>query len=321
MFHKFFFMFVGKGYKSEAQKEKEHKRRMAAKFDRSHRFSEKKERKSPAYGGYAIFMKIWPEILGLFGTLTCIILLPFGLIGWARDSARAKRAKANRSKAKSTASEKKNSTASAKKQGQKPENSQNGSRTGAVKKAAASGSEASGGKVNTAVGGNASAEKAEEKQAQPAPKATAKEQSHAEAQRERTDRSSAEQKEQEVRKPLNTVSRTEPDADAPKSTPQNEGDRYVRRRMTVAGSRFCDQALLDTLSAGAIIDLVAEPDNPYDKNAVRLTYGGEKIGYAAKADCLMLSTCLRLGDKIYGIITDISGEGEDRKYEYEAWLS
>ena len=29
MFHKFFFMFVGKGYKSEAQKEKEHEARLS----------------------------------------------------------------------------------------------------------------------------------------------------------------------------------------------------------------------------------------------------------------------------------------------------
>ena len=112
----------------------------------------------------------------------------------------------------------------------------------------------------------------------------------------------------------------EPDENTPKSTPKHEKDQYIRKRMIIAGSYFCDKAVLDTLEVGSHIDLEAEPDNPYDKNAVKLLYNGQKIGYISKKDNIAFVTSLKLNRKIYGVITAIIKEEDQTKYEFEAWF-
>jgi hypothetical protein len=112
----------------------------------------------------------------------------------------------------------------------------------------------------------------------------------------------------------------EPDENTPKSTPKHEGDQYIRKRMIIAGSSYCDKAALDKLAIGTYFELVAEPTNPYDKDAVMLVHEGEKIGYIAKQDKLAFVTCLKLKRKVYGVITDIITEPYPTKYEYETWF-
>lgn len=112
----------------------------------------------------------------------------------------------------------------------------------------------------------------------------------------------------------------EPDENTPKSTPKHEKDQYIRKRMIIAGSSYCDSGVLAKLSVGTYFDLVAEPDNPHDKDAVMLTLDGEKIGYIAKADRLAFVTCLKLKRKIYGVITAIKADEFPKKYEFETWF-
>ena len=76
----------------------------------------------------------------------------------------------------------------------------------------------------------------------------------------------------------------EPDDHNPKSKPLDEGDQYIRKRMIIAGSFYCDQTIISQLSVGTYFELIAEPDNPHDKDAVALYYQGNKIGYVAKKD-------------------------------------
>lgn len=113
---------------------------------------------------------------------------------------------------------------------------------------------------------------------------------------------------------------TEPDESTPKSTPQNEKDQYIRKRMIIAGSTYCDKKVLSHLEIGSYIKVAAEPDNPYDKDAVMLLYDGEKIGYISKKDKLPFITCLKLGRKVYGVITDIINDDFPTKYEFETWF-
>ena len=112
----------------------------------------------------------------------------------------------------------------------------------------------------------------------------------------------------------------EPDENTPKSTPKNEKDQYIRKRLIIAGASYCDQDVLDKLTVGSYLDLVAEPDNPYDKGAVMLTHEGEKVGYVAKADRAPYAACLRLGRPVYGVVTDIVYEANTMKYEFETWF-
>ncbi len=113
----------------------------------------------------------------------------------------------------------------------------------------------------------------------------------------------------------------EPDENTPKSTPKHEKDQYIRKRMIIAGSSYCDASVLSKLQVGTYFDLEAEPDNPYDKDAVKLLFEGEKIGYIAKADRLAFVTCLKLRRNIYGVITNIITENNHTKYEFETWFN
>ena len=45
--------------------------------------------------------------------------------------------------------------------------------------------------------------------------------------------------------------------------------------MIIAGTSYCDNDVLARLTVGTYLDVVAEPDNPHDKNAVKLLFGGE----------------------------------------------
>ena len=113
----------------------------------------------------------------------------------------------------------------------------------------------------------------------------------------------------------------EPDENTPKSKPMDEGDQYIRKRMIIAGSFYCDQTVISQLTEGTYFQLVAEPDNPHDKDAVALHYQGNKIGYVAKKDVLPFVTCLKLHRSIYGVVTDIKEKDGRKEIEYETWFS
>lgn len=113
----------------------------------------------------------------------------------------------------------------------------------------------------------------------------------------------------------------EPDENTPKSKPMDEGDQYIRKRMVIAGSFYCDQAVISQLTAGTYFDFIAEPDNPHDKGAIALYCQGCKIGYVAKKDVTPFAMCLKLRRNIYGVVTDIREKDGQKEIEYEAWFS
>ena len=113
----------------------------------------------------------------------------------------------------------------------------------------------------------------------------------------------------------------EPDENTPKSSPLNEKDQYIRKRMIIAGSYYADQSTVEQLVVGTYFQLIAESDNPHDKDAVALYYQGGKIGYVAKKDVLPFVTCLKLKRSIYGVITDIQETNGRKVFEYETWFA
>ena len=68
----------------------------------------------------------------------------------------------------------------------------------------------------------------------------------------------------------------------------------------IAGFAYYDGLdVLDTLIPGAQVSLTAEPENPYDPDAVALYFGEKKLGYVPKAKNTFLSNLLYFG---YGSI-------------------
>ena len=74
------------------------------------------------------------------------------------------------------------------------------------------------------------------------------------------------------------------------------------------------------MKVGTYFELEAEPDNAYDKDAVKLVFEGQKIGYIAKKDRIAFVTCLKLRRNIYGVITSIEEDDFPVKYEFETWF-
>ena len=112
----------------------------------------------------------------------------------------------------------------------------------------------------------------------------------------------------------------ETDENIPKSVPKNEKDQYIRKRMIIEGLDTCDVSALSKLSVGTYFDLVAETDNPDDKDAVMLVLDGEKIGYVSRDESFAFLTCLKLKRRMYGVITGVDRTATPEKYEFETWF-
>ena len=116
------------------------------------------------------------------------------------------------------------------------------------------------------------------------------------------------------------VSQNAPDENVPKSIPKNDNDQYIRKRMIISDSSHCDKDVLSRLQIGSYLEVVADQNNLYDKDALKLLHVGEKVGYIHEKDKLPFLTCLKLGRRVYGVITDIIDDELPVKYEFETWL-
>ena len=274
--------------KSDSQRRRERERRLKAKHSSANFYRTKKKYKRRRSSMAVQNEKLFNGLFGFIGASLGILLLPFGLFDWGRKSIKAKRTSRGSSLTKRITP--KHATISSVSQQKKTPT------------------------------------KTDRK--------TLVQTSHMTIKPQETHTSTGSMKttsttpirlfefpESKMTAPLaETTIMAEPDENTPKSTPQNEKDQYIRKRMIIAGSYYCDKAVLDTLEVGSRIDLEVEPDNPYDKDAVKLLFNGQKIGYIVKKDHMAFVTCLKLNQKIYGVITAIIDENGRIKYEFETWF-
>ncbi|MEL7609529.1 MAG: HIRAN domain-containing protein [Bacillota bacterium] len=95
--------------------------------------------------------------------------------------------------------------------------------------------------------------------------------------------------------------------------------KYKYSNVPVAGIQHA-QPDFSTLEVGGKIDLVHEPDNEYDKKAVRVEFNGQKLGYIIKESQhqSMILDFQRRGDPIYAAIWGYDKE-QSRIYLYIAY--
>lgn len=105
-----------------------------------------------------------------------------------------------------------------------------------------------------------------------------------------------------------------PDESLPISTPKHEKDQYIKKRMMIA----CPSS--KELRVGAYLDMSLATNDTYGKNAIKLTFDGKHIGYVDTNDAPPFVTCLKLGRRVYGVITNVSTENRETEYQYEAWF-
>ena len=279
----------GKPHKSDAQRKKEHDRRMKKKFSRSSEFGSHKTRARRRSSLHVWFEKAMGALFNFAALSLGILFLPFGLFDWGHKSIKAKRASSGAKTIKSKA----------KVQTSKP--------------------------VPTAPKAVATATSKKEFQARPTttPKTTVKAPAEAKTASTSTQNPPKAATIEDIKDIPVTVKKeisSELDENIPKSTPRNEKDQYIRKRMIIAGSSYCDKDVLATLEIGTCFDVALELDNPHDKEAVMLSYNGQKIGYISKADKPAFVTCLKLKRKVYGVITNINTETFPTQYEFETWF-
>ena len=280
--------------KSEAQRKKERERRLKAKYSSANYYRIKKKRRRRRSSHSVQNKRLIGALFKFMATSLGVLLLPFGLLDWGRKSAKSRKA----SRGGSPRALKKAS------QNQKTKNTPKSTIP----------------KSGTATA-NTLNNKMTSQHSDTAVKVTV---SHTNTKQQERFCSTPirlfEHPEPKMSQVVEPSVLTEPDENTPKSMPKNEKDQYIRKRMIIAGSYYCDKAVLDVLKVGSYIDIEAEPDNPYDKDAVKLLHNGQKIGYIAKKDHLAFVTCLKLKRNIYGVITAIIEEKGQTKYEYETWF-
>ena len=274
--------------KSDAQRRREHERRMKAKHSRAWRFQSKKRRTRPRSSLHVWFEKAMLAMIDFAALSLGILFLPFGLFDWGHKSIKAKR----------TSSGVKKTKGKAKVQSSKPTSTAPKTVVAPPKKEA---------KPRPAT----------------APKTTAKVPAEAKTVSTSMQNPPKVATLEDIKDiPVTAKKEIPPELDenTPKSTPRNEKDQYIRKRMIIAGSSYCDKDVLATLEIGTCLDVALEPDNPHDKEAVMLSYNGQKIGYISKADKPAFVTCLKLKRKVYGVITNINTETFPTQYEFETWF-
>ena len=71
------------------------------------------------------------------------------------------------------------------------------------------------------------------------------------------------------------------------------------QRSVLAGYRYYEApALAAAIQPGEDLDLVREPDNPHDANAVRVEWRGRKLGYVPRASNAALAWAMDSGETV-----------------------
>lgn len=280
--------------KSKTPREKERERRLKHKHLSAHYYRTKKKRRRKRSSHLVQNERLIGALFKFMATSLGILLLPFGLFDWGRKSAKARKASGD-------------GHAHVPQKGLSKQKTKNTHKS-TIPQAGTTTANTSNEKTTV--------QHSDKTVKTTAPNTNTKQQESISATPKRLFEY-PEPKETQVVEPQVM---TELDENTPKSMPKNEKDQYIRKRMIIAGSSYCDKEALGALEVGSYIDLEAEPDNPYDKDAVKILHNGQKIGYVAKQDRLAFVTCLKLKRNIYGVITAIIAEEAQIKYEFETWF-
>ncbi|NCS65218.1 MAG: HIRAN protein [Hydrogenophilales bacterium CG03_land_8_20_14_0_80_62_28] len=82
--------------------------------------------------------------------------------------------------------------------------------------------------------------------------------------------------------------------------------RVILQTSPLAGFQYhAGRALFPLMQVGDRLQLIREPDNPYDAQAVRVEWRGAMIGYAPRADNVDLARLMDHGAQVEGRIVNL----------------
>ena len=103
---------------------------------------------------------------------------------------------------------------------------------------------------------------------------------------------------------------------------QDTTARMLVQSSPLAGFQFhAGQALWDQLKVGEPLTLVREPDNPHDRNAVRVDWQGHTLGYVPRRENQAVATHMDRGGKVEARISRLSLQRDPwQRIEFEIYI-
>jgi hypothetical protein len=95
--------------------------------------------------------------------------------------------------------------------------------------------------------------------------------------------------------------------------------RLLVQSSPLAGFRYHEAAAVwQELAVGDRLDLVREPANPHDENAVRVEWRGRKLGYVPRAENAALAWAMDRGERVTARISRLQAHPNPRlRIEFE----
>jgi len=98
--------------------------------------------------------------------------------------------------------------------------------------------------------------------------------------------------------------------------------RLLVQSSPLAGFRYHEAATVwQELALGDRLDLVREPANPHDANAVRVEWRGRKLGYVPRAENAALAWAMDRGERVTARISALREHRNPRlRIEFEVFV-
>jgi hypothetical protein len=98
--------------------------------------------------------------------------------------------------------------------------------------------------------------------------------------------------------------------------------RLLVQRSPLAGFRYHEAPrLFDRLAPGTRLDLLREPSNEYDANAVRVEWEGHKLGYVPRTQNAVIAWAMDRGETLEARVAQrASHPNPRRRIEFEVFV-
>ena len=88
---------------------------------------------------------------------------------------------------------------------------------------------------------------------------------------------------------------------------QAEGLRVLVQQSPLAGSQYYALSTVwQEIKPGDALTLVREPGNRHDRNAIRVEWRGQKLGYVPRAENRVIAAALDAGDPLSARVSSVS---------------
>lgn len=100
-----------------------------------------------------------------------------------------------------------------------------------------------------------------------------------------------------------------------------ESVRILVQSSPLAGSQYyAASEMWGEMQVGDVLDLIREPDNRHDHNAIRVEWRGHKLGYVPRAENRAVAAAMDQGDKLLARIARLTKHPNPwRRVEFEVF--